>query len=110
MCAQGKTESGPDTTAELRGQVGEINVNRARYYEVKREIEAILDDPILPRHLQVQFIIDLFDTKGGADIIDLWPEDVPVTREAKASGSDKSSRPKKQTAKKKRAKPTKGRS
>ena len=83
-------------------------MNRARYYEVKREIEAILDDPILPRHLQVQFIIDLFDTKGGADIIDVWPDDMSIATEGKASGSGKPSRPKKKATRRKRAKTTKG--
>ena len=85
-------------------------MNRARYYEVKREIEATLDDPTLPRHLQIQFIIELFDTKGGADIIDFWPEDRSISAEGKASGSDKPSRPRTKAAKKKRAKTTKGRS
>ena len=85
-------------------------MNRARYYEVKRQIEAILDDPILPRHLQVQFIIDLFDTKGGAEIIDVWPDEMSISTEGKTSGSGKPSRPKKKAATKKQAKSTKNRS
>ena len=92
---------------ELMARGKELNVNPARYYQVKREIEAILDDTALPRHLQVQFIIDLFDRQGSVNVIDFWPEDVPVTREAEASGSDKPPRPKKKATRKKRAKTTK---
>ena len=90
-------------------------MNPSRYYEVKREIEAILDDSTLPRYLQVSRIINLFDTKGGADIIDVWPDEISISTEGNASGSNKPSRPKKKTAKKKavnkkRAKTTKSRS
>ena len=85
-------------------------MNRARYYEVKREIEAILDDPVLPRHLQVQFILGLFDTKGGADIVDFWPDEMSISTERKVSGSKKPSLPKKKATRTKRAKTTKGQS
>ncbi|MDH3603693.1 MAG: hypothetical protein OEU26_29130 [Candidatus Tectomicrobia bacterium] len=81
----------------------------SRYDEVRREIEAILDDPTLPRHLQVSFIIDLFDTQGGADIIDFWPDDGLTAREKTANETDDPSPPKK-PARKKRAKTTKRRS
>jgi hypothetical protein len=82
----------------------------SRYYEVRREIEAILDDPTLPRHLQVSYIIDLFDTTGGADIIDFWPDDGPISTEAEASGIEEPSRPQKRPARKKKTKATNRRS
>ena len=82
----------------------------SRYYEVRREIEAILDDTTLPRYLQVSRIIDLFDTQRSVNIVDFWPDDVPIATEEKASGIDKPSRPKKKSARKKRAKTTKRRS
>ena len=78
-----------------------------RYYEVRREIEAILDDATLPRYLQVSRIIDLFDTQGSVNMVDFWPDDISRATEETASGSKKPSRPKKKAARKKRAKTTK---
>lgn len=84
-------------------------MNPARYDEVRREIEAILDDPTLPRHLQVSRIIDLFDPHGGVDILDFWPDDVPTASEEKGNGTHEPSPPKR-PARKKKTKTTKHRS
>ena len=84
-------------------------MNTARYYEVKRKIEAILEDATLPRHLQVSYIIDVFDPQGGVDIIDLWPDERLTAREEEANVTDADPSPPKKTMRKKRAKAAKRR-
>ena len=85
-------------------------MNTARYYEVKRKIEAILDDATLPRHLQIEYIIDVFDPQRSVDIIDWWPDDGPTVSEEEAQVTDADPSPPKKPARKKRAEAAKRKS